>query len=218
MSDLAVVGRRAHLRVFIAGDADASLDFEARLAQSYAAENQARLVLRVNRKVVQIVRLGKEWQRFTVAIPTRFLDLGWNNVRMTFPDVEPENEAAAVVARFRELRLRSTQRSVWPERPATVRSGTAVAGGTFLEMPTDSVLEAVVETALGLRFSGSVEAERIGESDAAIRAAIEVLGDDGTWSTAFQTSFDSQSVVPGALRRRAGTSERGRLRGAPCAG
>ena len=194
-----VHGNDAEFRFFSAVEGDLTLELQVRPFSPAGARSQV-VTIALNGEVIDSLPLARSLETYEILLPGRFLEEGWNWVQMEFEQAlrpsdfdEDSNDNRPFAARFRRILVRSPlNRPLWPERPSAIglsNAGESLADAS-IEMPTDSVMDLLVEPKVGQHLVGSVDMSSIdlGRSTE-IHAAIELLDEKGDARVLFSTTF-----------------------------
>lgn len=200
----------AELRFFNATDGGTTLEFRA--APNHSPNAPPPLVtISVNGDAVRQVRLEPGWRDYQVSLPPHSVQLGWNWVRVGLQhapsptDVEADTrDTGPLSARFTQIRVRNSwNRPLWPGRPARIHLGgeSDAVADAVVEMPTDSIMDVLLEPRPGQRLVGAVDvAFQHAGGPNEIWASIELTDTAGELHEVFRRSFRSRP------RRRAGVA------------
>ena len=205
-----VYGHDAEFRFYAALTGDQTLLLEAQ-AFSPAGSPLQMLTVVLNGEVIRELPLEPALESYEIHLPGSVVIDGWNQVRMEFSQalrpsetLEGSRDKRFLAARFRRIAVRSSlNRPLWPERPDEISVSDIgdVRTSAVIEMPTDSVLDVLVEPHEGQQLVGSVDISLVGPSGSVdIHTTVELLDDTGEATELFRRSFDSEMPSPVVLR------------------
>jgi len=205
-----VYGHDAEFRFFATRTDDQTLLLEAQAFSPPGAPSQM-LTVALNGEVIRELPLEPDLEAYEIYLPGSVVIEGWNQVRMEFRHalrpseiLEGSRDTRPLAARIRGISIRSSlNRPLWPERPAEVRVSNDgdLRANAIIEMPTDSVMEVLIEPLEGQQLVGSVNIFLVGSGGSAeIHTTIDLLDHKGETTELFRTRFDSKLDSPVVLR------------------
>jgi len=204
-----VHGHDAEFRFFPAVEGDLTLELQVQPFNP-AGERSQVVTIALNGEVIDSLPLARSLETYEILLPGRFLKEGWNWVRMEFEQAlrpsdfdEDSIDDRLFAARFRRILVRSPlSRPLWPGRPAAIELSNAgeSLSDTSIEMPTDSVMDILVEPKAGQQLIGSVDMSLVERGQSTkIHSTIELLDEKGDSRVLFSTTFAEEPGSPATL-------------------
>lgn len=205
-----VYGHDAQFRFFAAVDGNLMLEIDAEPFRLPGAPSQ-NLAVALNGEAILELPLEPARRTYQIQLPGSVVVEGWNQIRMKFlhalrPSdfVDGSRDNRLLAARFHRISVRSElNRPLWPDRPTEVRVSNVGESRTsaIIEMPTDSVMDVLIEPLEGQQLVGSVDISLVNPAASVeVRTTVELLDSAGDTRELFSESFDSEPRSPATLQ------------------